>query len=226
MSTSPVADWLSRAHVSARRAQITELARSPGPAGLARGGTVYLCTADRDGMMVSYIQSNYMGFGSGIVVPQFGVALQNRAPVFTLEREHPNFAAPGKTPGLRYPGHHARRRADRPPFRGDGGEMQPQGQLKWSPAVLRPRLDTSQAALDAPRFRCCSSGLDRQRSSPRMQHGRRRGPLRGRGHHVQGPASILQSAFRRGQMIWRLAIRARIAVATEPRCGWRGFADW
>ncbi|MCH7903105.1 MAG: gamma-glutamyltransferase family protein [Armatimonadetes bacterium] len=76
----------------------------PKSAGKARSmlaaapSTVYLCTADDEGMMVSFIQSNYYGFGSGVVVPGTGIALQNRGCGFTLEKDHPNEAAPGKRP--------------------------------------------------------------------------------------------------------------------------------
>src|SRR6185503_16746901 len=68
-------------------------------AGIPRGGgTIYLTTADERGMMLSYIQSNYMGFGSGVVVPGTGISLQNRGHGFTLERGHPNDVGPGKRP--------------------------------------------------------------------------------------------------------------------------------
>ncbi|MFX7992875.1 gamma-glutamyltransferase, partial [Acinetobacter baumannii] len=63
-----------------------------------KGGTIYLTAADERGMMVSFIQSNYMGFGSGLVLPGYGVSLQNRGHGFTLEAGHPNQVAPGKRP--------------------------------------------------------------------------------------------------------------------------------
>ena len=63
-----------------------------------KGGTIYLTAADASGMMVSFIQSNYMGFGSGVVVPGTGVSLQNRAHTFTLQPGHPNQVGPGKRP--------------------------------------------------------------------------------------------------------------------------------
>ena len=63
-----------------------------------RGGTVYLTTADESGMMVSFIQSNYMGFGSGVVVPGFGLSMQNRGHSFSLDAASPNVVAPGKRP--------------------------------------------------------------------------------------------------------------------------------
>src|SRR5207248_5596322 len=61
-------------------------------------GTVYLTAADRAGMMVSFIQSNFRGFGSGVVIPGTGIAMQNRGCGFTLEKGHPNQLAPGKRP--------------------------------------------------------------------------------------------------------------------------------
>lgn len=67
------------------------LANSPSPSVVNKSGTVYLCTADAEGNMVSYIQSNYMGFGSGIVVPSTGIALNNRANNFTFDRNSPNY---------------------------------------------------------------------------------------------------------------------------------------
>ena len=76
-------------------------ARKPGaPRSMlpAAPSTVYLCTADDEGMMVSFIQSNYYGFGSGVVIPGTGIAMQNRGCGFTLEKGHPNEAAPGKRP--------------------------------------------------------------------------------------------------------------------------------
>ncbi len=63
-----------------------------------KGGTVYLTAADESGMMVSFIQSNYMGFGSGCVVPGYGLAMQNRGHGFSLDSASPNCVAPGKRP--------------------------------------------------------------------------------------------------------------------------------
>ena len=64
------------------------------PATRTRGGTVYLCAADADGMMVSLIQSNYLGFGSRVVLPGYGFALQNRGAGFRLDPGHPNVVGP------------------------------------------------------------------------------------------------------------------------------------
>ena len=75
---APVETLLSDEYADGRRALIGEQALTPEPGNPFRGGTIYLCTADGEGNMVSYIQSNYMGFGSGIVIPGTGIALQNR----------------------------------------------------------------------------------------------------------------------------------------------------
>src|SRR5690606_3660456 len=96
----PVAQLPSNEYAAGRRALISPAqALKDVQAGRPDlGGTVYLCTADAEGRMVSFIQSNYMGFGSGVVVPGTGIALQNRGHCFTLEEGHPNQLAPGKRP--------------------------------------------------------------------------------------------------------------------------------
>ncbi len=96
--TVPVEGLLSSDYVAQRRALIDDRALDHGPGDPPRGGTVYLCAADSDGMMVSYIQSNYQGFGSGVVVPGTGISLQNRGHGFSLQPGHPNLVAPGKRP--------------------------------------------------------------------------------------------------------------------------------
>ncbi len=215
----PVSDWLTHSYVSACRSEIGERARSPGPSPLLGGGTVYLSTADRDGMMVSFIQSNFMGFGSGVVVPGWGLALQNRAACFTLDRDHPNFATPGKRPRHTImPGFISRDGVPIGPFGVMGGEMQPQGQLQVVSSVLDHGLNV-QAALDAPRFRV-TGGVDVS-VEPEVQPGVI-DALRRRGHHVQVAAN--SGSFGRGQVIWRLSSGA-YAVATEPRAD-GGIAVW
>lgn len=120
------------------------------------GGTIYLSTADHDGNCVSWIQSNYTGFGSGIVIPETGIAMQNRGACFTLEAGHPNVVAPGKRPyhtiipGMMTPAEGAPD-TDLMTFGVMGGFMQPQGQLQ----VVSHLVDfgrNPQAALDAPRW--------------------------------------------------------------------------
>jgi len=118
-----------------------------------RGGTVYLAAADSGGMMVSYIQSNYAGFGSGVVVPGTGIHLQNRGCGFTLEPGHPNAAGGGKRPfHTIIPGFLTENGAPRMAFGVMGGPMQAQGHVQM---VLRTQIwgQDVQTAVDAPRWR-------------------------------------------------------------------------
>ena len=84
----------------ASRAKLIDARRAQdfGAGNPAKGGTIYLTAADESGMMVSFIQSNYLGFGSGIVVPGYGLSMQNRGHAFSLEAGSPNLVAPGKRP--------------------------------------------------------------------------------------------------------------------------------
>ena len=118
-----------------------------------RGGTVYLNAADESGMMVSMIQSNFNGFGSGVVVPGTGISLQNRGSGFTLQRGHPNDVAPNKRPfHTIIPGFVTKDGNAVMTLGLMGGSMQPQGH-----AQLMVRMadygQNPQAAIDAPRFR-------------------------------------------------------------------------
>jgi gamma-glutamyltranspeptidase/glutathione hydrolase len=121
-----------------------------------KGGTVYLCTADEEGNMVSFIQSNYMGFGSGIVVPDTGVALANRGNCFSFDPTHINCVGGGKRPyNTIIPGFITK--DDKPigPFGVMGGFMQPQGHVQ----VIMNMIDfhmNPQETLDAPRWQWVS----------------------------------------------------------------------
>lgn len=115
-------------------------------------GTVYLSTADRSGMMVSYIQSNYMGFGSGIVVADTGISLQNRGRGFTLEPGHPNCVDGGKRPYHTItPGFVTCDERPLLSFGVMGALMQPQGHLQMIVRIFDYGLNP-QAASDAPRW--------------------------------------------------------------------------
>jgi gamma-glutamyltranspeptidase/glutathione hydrolase len=115
--------------------------------------TVYLCAADADGMMVSFIQSNYQGFGSGVVIPETGIALQNRGHGFSLDPDHPNRVGPRKRPfhtiipGFATDADGAPRLA----FGVMGGHMQHQGHLQMM-VRLFDHGQNPQAASDAPRW--------------------------------------------------------------------------
>ena len=95
---APVETLLSDEYADGRRALIGEQALTPEPGKPFRGGTIYLCTADGEGNMVSYIQSNYNGFGSCVVIPETGICLHNRGRNFYLDPASGNCIAPGKKP--------------------------------------------------------------------------------------------------------------------------------
>jgi gamma-glutamyltranspeptidase/glutathione hydrolase len=123
------------------------------------GGTIYLTAADASGMMVSMIQSNYTGFGSGVVVPGTGVSLQNRGAGFVLERGHPNCVAPRKRPyHTIIPGFVTKGGVPVMSFGLMGGTMQPQGHTQLMVRMI-DYGQNPQSAIDAPRFRIMT-GLD------------------------------------------------------------------
>jgi gamma-glutamyltranspeptidase/glutathione hydrolase len=116
-------------------------------------GTVYLTAADKSGMMVSFIQSNYLGFGSGIVIPGTGIAMQNRGHGFVLEKNHPNCVSGGKRPFQTIiPGFVTRDYRAEMSFGVMGGSMQPQGHVQMLVRMFDYGLN-AQAACDAPRWR-------------------------------------------------------------------------
>ncbi len=117
------------------------------------GGTIYLSAADAQGMMVSFIQSNYMGFGSGVVVPDVGVSLQNRGHGFSLDPGHPNVVGPGKRPfHTIIPAFLTKDGAPQMSFGVMGGNMQPQGHLQTLVRMIDWRQNP-QAACDAARWK-------------------------------------------------------------------------
>lgn len=147
-----VKQLLSQEYAKERRKLIGSEALMPEAGQPAAGGTVYLATADEEGNMVSYIQSNYMGFGSGLVVLQTGIALHNRGHNFTLDPEHDNALGPGKKPyHTIIPGFLSKDKRPIGPFGVMGGFMQPQGHLQ----VVMNTIDFNmnpQDCLDAYRW--------------------------------------------------------------------------
>ncbi len=216
---APVEALLSPAYAARRRAEIGELAAVPAPSELTRGGTVYLCAADADGMMVSLIQSNYLGFGSYVVLPGYGFGLQNRGAGFSLHDDHPNVVAPGKRPyHTIIPGFLTRGGEPVGPFGVMGGHMQPQGHVQFVSSTVDCGLDP-QSALAAPRW-YWHAGLDLRvepalAAVPGVADG-----LRRRGHRL----SIVDdsAAFGYGQAIWRLPGSGFVA-GSDPRADGRAY---
>jgi gamma-glutamyltranspeptidase/glutathione hydrolase len=161
--------------------------------------TVYLAAADADGRMVSYIQSNYLGFGSGIVVPGTGIALQNRGAGFTLERGHPNEVAGGKRPfHTIIPGFVTRDRTPTMSFGVMGGPMQPQGHVQMMVRMF-VHGQNPQTAADAPRWQVMDDGtvaVEEAFASETLDG------LRARGHDLR----VLKSRESMGgaQLIYRM----------------------
>lgn len=207
----PVRGLLDPDYLAARRAEIGPTARFPTPGHPPRGGTVYLCAADRDGGMVSMIQSNFWGFGSGVVVPEWGIALHNRGYGFSLEPDHPNALAPGKRPyHTIIPAFLTRGGDPVGPFGVMGGHMQPQGHTQVAVNTIDYTMNP-QAALDAPRWRLDGEVVALELETPRhIIEG-----LAARGHTVRVEAE--PGGFGRGQAIWRLPTGAYIA-GSETRC--------
>jgi len=206
-----VEDLLSEDYAGRRREKIRDQALDPVPGRPPGGGTVYLCTADGEGNMVSYIQSNYMGFGSGLVVPGTGIALQNRGHNFSVDPSHDNCVAPGKKPyHTIIPGFLTRGGEPVGPFGVMGGFMQPQGHLQ----VVMNSIDfhlNPQAALDAPRWQWIQGRqVEVEPGTPRHIVE----ALARRGHEVRW--ALDSGGFGRGQIIWRQA-GGVLAGATEPR---------
>lgn len=139
----------------ASRAKLVDPSRAQdfGPGAPPPSGTVYLTAADAGGMMVSYIQSNYNGFGSGVVVSGTGISLQNRGSAFSLDATHPNVVAPGKRPfHTIIPGFLTRNGEAVMSFGVMGADMQPQGHLQMT-VRLADYHQNPQAAVDAPRWK-------------------------------------------------------------------------
>jgi gamma-glutamyltranspeptidase/glutathione hydrolase len=180
-----------------------------------RGGTIYLTTADENGMMVSFIQSNYQGFGSGVVLPEWGLSLQNRGHGFSLEAGSPNRVAPGKRPfHTIIPAFLTKDGQPLMSFGVMGGNMQPQGHLQTLVRMLDYRQNP-QTACDAPRWRF-NEGLSIN-AELAMPAATIQGLIE-RGHQLEVIEDSYQD-FGAGQFIWRLGDPGTegYVAASDPR---------
>jgi gamma-glutamyltranspeptidase/glutathione hydrolase len=203
-----------------RRAALIDLnkAQDFGAGNPAKGGTIYLTAADENGMMVSFIQSNYMGFGSGVVEPGFGVSLQNRGHAFSLQAGNANCVAPGKRPfHTIIPAFLTRDGQPVMSYGVMGANMQPQGHVQ----TLVRMLDygqNPQAACDAPRWRY-NAGLELNVEAA-MPAATVQGLVE-RGHQLEVINDSYQD-FGAGQFIWRLgdpAVEGYVAASDARRDG-------
>lgn len=209
--TTKVEDMLSDAYAEARRRLIGKEALDPKPGSPFSGGTIYLCTADNEGNMVSLIQSNYKGFGSGIVVPGTGIALNDRASGFSLNPTSDNYLQPWKKPyHTIIPGFLTKDGKAVGPFGVMGEYMQPQGQLQ----VVMDTVDflmNPQNALDAPRWQWIEGKKVQLEDGVPAEIAEE---LQCRGHEITVMSDY--TSFGRGQIIWRDE-NGVLAGATEPR---------
>jgi gamma-glutamyltranspeptidase/glutathione hydrolase len=180
----------------------------PAPPSQHRGATIYLAAADASGMMVSLIQSNYHGFGSGVVVPGTGIALNNRGACFVTDPAHPNCVGPAKRPlNTIIPGFVTKDGKAVAAFGVMGGMMQPQGHLQVVSRMLASGQNP-QTALDAPRWRVEGEDVWVEEA---MSQTARRG-LEARGHRLSPGTSL---DFGAGQIIVR--IDGGYVAASESR---------
>lgn len=188
-------------HYLAKRASLIDMdsARFPQSGFATEPGTVYLSTADSSGMMVSFIQSNYHGFGSGIVVPETGISMHNRGCGFTLEKGHPNQVGGSKRPfHTIIPGFVTRDEKPVLSFGVMGAHMQGQGQVQMLTRLFDYHQNP-QTASDAPRWHVAPTGelsLENGVSSAVVNE------LKDRGHTVL--VDDPQSLFGGAQLIQRI----------------------
>jgi gamma-glutamyltranspeptidase / glutathione hydrolase len=201
-----VPQLLSKQYAHDRSQLIGDRAIPVAEPGLPKGGTVYLAASDGE-LMVSFIQSNFEGFGSGVLVPGTGIALHNRGTGFTLQPGHPNQLGPSKRPfHTIIPGFLTQNGQPLGPFGVMGGPMQPQGHVQVVVNLVDYGLNP-QAALDTPRWQFVRNNLVLLEPSidPAIVTA-----LAHRGHKVQSGGF-----FGRGQII--LHDRGVLIAASEPR---------
>ncbi|MCI8678847.1 MAG: gamma-glutamyltransferase family protein [Lawsonibacter sp.] len=206
------ADLLSPEYAAKRRALITGQALTPEAGDPSCGGTIYLCTADREGNMVSYIQSNYTTFGAGVAIPGTGISLQNRGANFSLDEGSDNCLAGGKKSyHTIIPGFLMKNGDAVGPFGVMGAFMQPQGHVQVIVNTIDYHMNP-QEALDAPRMQWIGGTqiqLEREVPAHIAQ------ALAAMGHQVEISNSNIDMG--RGQIIWRTE-NGLLAGGTEPRC--------
>jgi gamma-glutamyltranspeptidase/glutathione hydrolase len=213
MRISPLA-LLEPAYLKKRAALIDpDRAGDPGHGAPPSGGTVCFSVADADGMMVSFIQSNFQGFGSGVVIPETGIALHNRGAGFVVEEGHPNCVAPRKRPFHTIIPGFATTAAGQPlmAFGLMGGPMQAQGHLQLALRILAYGQNP-QAAADAPRWR-----VDRGRRVG-LEHGTDPALisyLQKRGHDTLTNAPDTAFAYGGAQIVARHS--SGYVAGTDPR---------
>jgi gamma-glutamyltranspeptidase/glutathione hydrolase len=207
------ADLLRDEWVLERRAMLDPERATATVAGAgARGGTAYLCAADADGLLVSLIQSNFLAFGSGVCVEEWGINLNNRGSSFMLDAGHVNVLAPSKLPmHTLIPAMVLRDGEPELVFGSMGGDAQAQVHLQVLAHVIDDGADP-QVAVDAPRWRvepATGALMAERRFPPELL-----ADLRARGHVVK-ETRALDSGMGHAHAILRIG--SGYAIATDPR---------
>ena len=206
-----VEELLSTEYAKSRAKLISDKAILPEVGKPSQSGTVYLATADRYGNMVSHIQSNYMGFGSGIVIPNTGIAMHNRGCNFSLDPDSGNFLEGGKKSyHTIIPGFLAKDGKPVGPFGVMGGFMQPQGHLQVLINTIEYELNP-QDALDRPRWQWIG---DKTIEVEQFFDNNLALQLERAGHDIVVKANSV--GFGRGEIIWR-DDNGILCGACEPR---------
>jgi len=236
VSNIPLEGLSSRAYADQRRTHIDpQRAAQNVPYGDPRAGsdTVYLAVVDGEGNACSFINSLYMGTGSGLVVPGTGVSLQNRAALFVLDEAHPNALAPNKRPyqtiipamTLFSEGEHAG--ALHACFGVMGGYMQPQGHLQMV-VNMRALGMNPQQALDVPRWQLAGPGLtpdwglgaEQDGGLVQMEEGWDEATVQAliaRGHRIERVSGFARGSFGGGQIILRDPVTGVLTGGSDPR---------
>jgi gamma-glutamyltranspeptidase/glutathione hydrolase len=221
-SPIPLEDLLSSSYADERRRGISPQYALPDHIhGFPAPGrdTVYFCVVDGEGNACSFINSNYMGFGTGIVPRDWGFSLQNRGANFSLDPNHPNRLEPGKRPYHTIIPALATRASDNSlfgPFGVMGGFMQPQGHVQVLTRMLDNVLDP-QTALDLPRF-CID--VEKDNRSISLEEGippRTLNALEGMQHPVEMVSGMNRALFGRGQVILRDPDSGVLCGGSDPR---------
>lgn len=225
---NPISELLSKDYAADRRksidpakATVDQKRGTP----VASSDTVYLTVVDSEGNACSFINSNYMGFGTGIVPQGWGFTLQNRGHNFTLDSEHPNGLAPGKRPYHTIIPGMITKDNDRSPmgihqlfasFGVMGGFMQPQGHLQVASALIDDGIDP-QGALDRPRFiikdGTAGGVIGLEEGIPQYAIAR----LGEMGHAVEEISGYARAIFGRGQVIIRDHESGVLWGGSDPR---------
>jgi gamma-glutamyltranspeptidase/glutathione hydrolase len=225
-SKVPVEELLSKDY-AAERAKLIDIQRAarsvdPGNPMVDHGDTTFLVAADKDGMLVSLIQSNYTGFGSGHVVPAVGIGIQDRGALFTLDPDHPNALEPRKRPfHTIIPAFMGRNGKPDTAFGLMGGGMQPQGHVQIVVNLVDFGMNVQEAG-DAPRFHHGGSSeptgtvmttggyLNLEKGLPREVYR----DLAKRGHRIVETNPVVYGGY---QLIHRDPETGVLAGATESR---------